>query len=119
MDMAAKGLTDREFSRGLDSLALCLSRLFADKSKEAYRNDLIRACKNGERFHLLQRRASYNEMKALQDFPIFRLGKNNGGLICVQDNIRFQPHGNLASRTIGYISKGEAGNTSWNRRRIR
>ena len=29
----------------------------------------------------------------------------------MQDNIRFQPHGNLASRTIGYISKSEAGNT--------
>ena len=111
MDMAARGLTDREFSKGLDSLAFCLSRLFADKSKEAYRNDLLRARKNGERFHLLQRRASYNEMKALKTFPIYRLGKNNGGLICVQDNIRFQPHGNLASRTIGYISKGEAGNT--------
>jgi cell division protein FtsI (penicillin-binding protein 3) len=111
MDMVARGLTDREFSKGIDSLALCLSRLFADKSKEVYRNDLLRARKNGERFHLLQRRASYNEMKALRTFPIFRLGKNNGGLICVQDNIRFQPHGNLASRTIGYINKGEAGNT--------
>src|SRR5664279_1631650 len=60
MDMAARGLTDRDFSQGLDSLALCLSRSFGDKSKEAYRNELLRARKNGERFHLLQRRASYN-----------------------------------------------------------
>ncbi len=111
MDMAARGLTDKDFNHGVDSLSICLTRLFGDKSREAYRNELLHARRNAERFHLLQRRASYNEMKALQEFPIFRNGKNNGGLICVQDNIRFQPHGSLASRTIGYISKGEAGNT--------
>ncbi len=111
VDMAAKGLTEKEFRKGLDSLAYCLSRLFMDKPAAMYKSELIRARKNGERFHLLQRRATYQEMKACQSFPIFRNGKNKGGLICVQDDIRFQPNGNLASRTIGYISKAETGNT--------
>lgn len=111
VDMAAKGLTEKEFRKGLDSLAYCLSRLFMDKPAAMYKSELIKARKNGERFHLLQRRATYQEMKACQAFPIFRNGKNKGGLICVQDDIRFQPNGNLASRTIGYISKAETGNT--------
>ena len=36
-DAACENLTDRMFYRGVDSLALCLSQLFGDKSKEAYK----------------------------------------------------------------------------------
>ena len=110
MDLRAAGLTDRLFNDNIDSLSLALAALFRDKSASAYRSDLVRARQDWKRFHLIQRRVSFNQLRELKRFPLFRLGQNTGGLIVIQDNQRIQPHGNLASRTIGYTTKGESGN---------
>ena len=58
---------------------------------------------------LNKRKVSYNELKKIREFPIFRLGKNKGGLIEVMSSTRLQPHVNLASRTIGYLNEAEDG----------
>ncbi len=110
MDLRAAGLTDRMFHDNIDSLSLSLSGLFRDKPASSYRTDLVRARSEGRRFHLIKRRVSFNQLKELKKFPIFRHGQNVGGLIVIQDNQRIHPHGNLASRTIGYTTKGESGN---------
>jgi cell division protein FtsI (penicillin-binding protein 3) len=110
MDLRAAGLTDRLFNSNIDSLCLALSAMFRDKSAAAYRSELINARQEKKRFHLLQRRVSFNQLRELRKFPLFRLGQNTGGLIVIQDNQRIHPHGNLALRTIGYTTKGESGN---------
>jgi cell division protein FtsI (penicillin-binding protein 3) len=110
MDTKAEGLTQEVFRANVDSLALCLSKLFNDKTKGAYKSEIVQAWKEGKRFYLLQRKVNYSELRELKKFPLFRLGKNSGGLLYVQDNRRFQPNVNLASRTIGYLTKGETGN---------
>jgi cell division protein FtsI (penicillin-binding protein 3) len=110
MDLRAAGMTDRIFANNIDSLSIALSALFRDKSAAAYRAELIQARQERKRFHLLQRRVSYIHLKELRKFPLFRLGQNTGGLIVIQDNQRIHPHGNLASRTIGYTTKSETGN---------
>lgn len=110
MDLRATGLTDALFRQNIDSLSLRLSNLFRDKSSLAYKNELQRARNEGKRFHLIRRRVDYNQLRELKTFPLFRLGQNQGGLIVIQDNQRIQPHGNLASRTIGYTTKDERGN---------
>ena len=110
MDLRAAGLTDRLFNDNIDSLCLALAGMFRDKSAPLYRAELVKARQERKRFHLLQRRVSFNQLKELKKFPLFRLGQNTGGLIVIQDNQRIQPHGNLASRTIGYTTKGESGN---------
>jgi cell division protein FtsI (penicillin-binding protein 3) len=112
MDFRARGLTRDLFNSKVDSLALCLSRFFRDKSKNAYKQELKRAWARKRRYHRINRRkVNYNELKVIKTFPLFRLGQNKGGLICVQENRRIQPHINLASRTIGYLNnegnKGE------------
>jgi cell division protein FtsI (penicillin-binding protein 3) len=110
MDFRASGLTDEVFKSKVDSLALCLSRFFNDKSKNDYRRFLWNSKykKKSNRYVLINRRkVNYNELKVLKTFPLFRLGKNKGGLICEQENIRKQPHRNLATRTIGYLNKEE------------
>lgn len=109
MDLATEPLTNIIFNKSVDSLSLCLSRLFGDKSWEAYRAELVMARRDRERFHLIKRRVSYEELKQLKTFPLFRLGPNKGGLILIQDNIRFMPHGDLAARTIGYTTKSDKG----------
>lgn len=110
MDMRAKGLLKEDFYQNLDSLALCLAKLLGDKPKSMYKQELAQAYREGKRFFLVKRRVDYIELKALKKFPLFRLGKNKSGMMAMQENQRFQPHVGLASRTIGYLNKGDAGN---------
>ena len=110
MDTRSTGMNNEIFNSGIDSLSYKLSELFQDKPAVEYKNELINARKNGERFHLVKRRVNYNQLKKIKTFPIFRFGQYKGGFIALQTNLRIQPHVSLASRTIGYITKGEGGN---------
>ncbi len=110
MDLNSNAMSAELFNRNIDSLAYCLSQLFKDKSRYAYKQELISARRKGERYHLIRRGVSYTQLKKLKTFPIFREGRYKGGFIYVQDNQRILPHSNLAARTIGYLTKGSSGN---------
>jgi cell division protein FtsI (penicillin-binding protein 3) len=109
-DARCENLTDKVFSKGIDSLALCLSRLFGDKSKQTYKQSLVDARSQGKRYHLVKSGVNYIQLKQLKEFPIFRLGRYKGGLIYMQENRRVRPQQNLAGRLIGYTSKDINGN---------
>jgi cell division protein FtsI (penicillin-binding protein 3) len=109
-DAKCENLSDQYFYRKVDSLALCLSRLFGDKSKDAYKISLIKARKEGKRYHLIKSGVNYIQLKKLKSFPIFRLGRYKGGLVYMQENRRVRPHQALAGRLIGYTSKDLSGN---------
>ncbi len=102
LDLGASGISKDFFNEKVDSLALCLSNLFKDKSKNDYKRILKDVRRDGERFFLLQRNISFKEQRALRTFPIFRLGRNKGGLIIDQLNKRERLFKQLAERTIGY-----------------
>ncbi|MDQ3192509.1 MAG: penicillin-binding transpeptidase domain-containing protein, partial [Bacteroidota bacterium] len=106
MDMKVGALTDAIFNEKIDSLALCLSVLFKDKPALAYKRQLVSARKAGERFHLIKRNVTYNQLKKIRNFPICRLGKYKGGFIYLQKNVRERPFQILAARTIGYARDG-------------
>ncbi|MFW5656637.1 MAG: penicillin-binding protein [Bacteroidota bacterium] len=110
LDTRSDGLTREVFFSGLDSLSLQLSRLFRDRTQQHYKRDLTKAFQQGKRYFLVKNHVTYNELKALKDFPVFRRGRFKGGVIYIQENKRFQPHVYLAQRTIGYLSKGQRGN---------
>jgi cell division protein FtsI (penicillin-binding protein 3) len=110
MDLNSSAMEDVVFSQGIDSLSYQLSRLFHDKSKAAWKRDLIRARKEGKRYYLIRRQVSYQQLQEMKSFPIFRQGRYKGGLIALQSNRRVLPHQLLAARTIGYLSKSESGN---------
>ena len=96
------------FGEKVDSLALCLSRFFGDESKAAYKKRLEMARARKKTYYLLNRRkVSFNELKKIRTFPIFRKGRNRGGLIEEMNSVRLQPHVNLATRTIGYLNEAE------------
>ncbi|RFZ95286.1 PASTA domain-containing protein [Mucilaginibacter conchicola] len=104
MDMLA--LTDEKiFDEKIDSLSRKLSAFFGDKSAREYSRLLRDARKDGARYQLLRRRVTYNELKEVRTFPIFKMGKNKGGLIAVQQNKRILPFRFLAARTIGYSNE--------------
>lgn len=110
MDMKTPSLSDKTFYQGVDSLAICLSNLFRDRSWEEYKKLLIEARRKGNRYLLIKNRVNYVQLKQLKKFPLFRLGQYKGGLIVDQENLRQKPHHNLASRTIGYITKSTSAN---------
>ncbi len=104
MDLNAHGLNSALFNAKVDSLSICLSSFFGDKSPAAYKNDLINARRNGSRYYLVHpRKISYLELKEVRKFPIFRRGRNSGGFIPKQYDDRHLPFGSLASRTIGKL----------------
>lgn len=103
-------VSEEIFKKDIDSLAICLSNHFKDKSSTEYKKQLISARQKGNRYMLIKRsnvrnerkQVSYSDLKKIKDFPIFRLGKNRGGFITEQKNVRKMPYRLLAYRTIGY-----------------
>ncbi len=102
MDMKAAGLSDEAFKKEVDSLALCLAKLFKDKPVLAYKQQLVNARKRGDRYHLVKRKIDFNQMQEARAFPIFRKGRYKGGVVFEKKDIRKMPFGFLAQRTIGY-----------------
>ena len=105
-DPNAEAITDERFDQNIDTLALCLSRLFKDKSQREYKHELTEARNDGERYHLIRRNVKYTDLKKMRDFPLFNRGRFKGGFIYVQQNKRQKPFRVLASRTIGYERDG-------------
>lgn len=103
MDTRTSSLTKEIFDAEIDSLSMRLSLLFKDKSAADYKHELKEARAEGDRYHLIQRNVSYVELQALRSFPLFRLGKNKGGLIVDEKNMRQLSFEQLASRTIGTV----------------
>ncbi|MEO5911549.1 MAG: penicillin-binding protein [Pelobium sp.] len=105
MDLKAGGIEeDNVFYGKVDSLAYELAHHFNDKSEREYSRLLRDARKDGDRYFLLKRNISYQDLKAMKKFPIFNMGRYKGGMIAVQQNKRILPFRDLASRTIGYYN---------------
>jgi cell division protein FtsI (penicillin-binding protein 3) len=105
MDVVTDSITDDIFSRDVDSLAICLSGLFPDRTSYDYKELLWEARRNGERYLLIRRDITYPELTKIRSFPIFRRGKYKGGLIVIPNFRREFPFRDLARRTIGYESE--------------
>lgn len=89
------------FRENLDSLSFYLSNLFKDRSVEGYKQWLTQAYKDNEPYLELHKKTSYREYEQLRKFPLFRDGRYKSGLIVNERNIRLNPYGILAFRTIG------------------
>ncbi len=107
MDVNSELISEKFFYDKVDSLSACLAELFKDRSKKFYKDKLIKARKDGNRYFLIRNRATYDDLQQLRKFPIFRLGKYKGGLISIQKASRDMPYKDLARRTIGYENKQE------------
>jgi cell division protein FtsI (penicillin-binding protein 3) len=108
-DLGAPGVRE-VFHKEVDALAGGLSKIFPDKSKQQFKNELTAAYKKRARYHLVHRRKiNYDELKKVENLPIFKRGKFKGGFMPEQEYVRYTPHGNLAFRTIGIMNKGAFG----------
>ncbi|PSK94738.1 penicillin-binding protein [Taibaiella chishuiensis] len=96
-----KAINKDTFRQYVDTLATCMSRLFADASADDYRQQLKNAYKRGDRYWLLRKNAPYYEYQAVRNFPLLSKGKNKGGFIAEPRSRRVNPYGMLAYRTVG------------------
>lgn len=102
VDFRADGLREDIFKANVDSLAYYLTRYVnTSVSKTQMRDWLIQKRRNGDRYALLAKGVSIRELERIKTFPIFRLGKNKGGLIIDRQHVRVKPYKLLASRTLG------------------
>ncbi|WP_291721449.1 penicillin-binding protein [Bernardetia sp.] len=93
------------FESGIDSLGILLSDFFKEHEPSYYVNLLREDRKNDKKYHILSRELiSHEEYKKLSQFPIFREGRNKGGVIYEQTDKRFLPFNDLARRTIGFVT---------------
>lgn len=103
MDMFAGGIADdKVFNSKVDSLAMKLSAFFGDKSAKEYSRFLRTARQDSVRYLLIKRKVSYQDLKTIRTFPIYKIGTYSGGLMAIQQNKRIHPFKYLAARTIGY-----------------
>jgi cell division protein FtsI (penicillin-binding protein 3) len=107
MDVANPNIPDHYFDANVDALAGKLSGLFGNKSKYRYKKALTDARKSGNRYLLLKRKVSYEDLKKVRTFPILDRGRFKGGRIEIQQTRREMPFNELARRTIGYENKAE------------
>lgn len=106
MDAGNTHYNNEYFYDHVDSLAYCLANLFKDKSTQDYKQILVKARKNNNRYLLLQRNITYAQLKKVRKFPIFRNGKYKGGIIAESKSKRVLPYQWLAFRTIGWDKEG-------------
>ena len=99
---------DKElFDNEVGQLADSLSRLLRNKSKQQYVSYLKDARAKGKRYVKIANKVSVADYKRMQNFPIFKAGKNKGGFISERSYVRELPYGELAARTIGYVREEE------------
>lgn len=117
VDFKADGLRDKDgkvFKENVDSLAWYLARLFGDRTRSEYKQLLREGYKSKDRYFLLKRGVSFDQYQQVRAMPMFRLGKNKGGMIAETRNRRLNPFKLLANRTIG-LSRENAQNVGLER----
>ncbi|HMT77279.1 MAG: transpeptidase family protein [Bacteroidetes bacterium] len=91
------------FAKNIDSLSWYISKvLMLNLSPNEVKQWIISKRKQKERYLCLAKGISYNKMKQVENFPLFRMGRGKSGIIFDMKYKRVRPYGDLALRTIGY-----------------
>lgn len=87
---------------GIDSLSVYLSRKFKNRTPAGYKTYLLGGLKKKSRqFPVYEKKISYSDLKEIQKYPFFRLGRFKSGFYTREMVERQKPFRSLASRTIG------------------
>jgi len=97
-----------DFELHVKELAGALGKLL-EKPAEHYEQLLRKAKVNKNRYALIVRNLDYSEYMQLKEFPLFRMGPYQGGLIVEEKTVREHPLGKIAERSVGYERFDENG----------
>ncbi len=97
---------DEIFKKGIDSLAMMLSRYYKDRSETEYKQMLKDARATGKQYVVINRKQiNYQAKKEMTKWPIFREGRYKGGVIFEKIDVRYRPFSKLSRRTIGFVNE--------------
>ncbi len=97
---------DEIFKKGIDSLAMMLSRYYKDRSATDYKQMLKDARATGKQYVVINRKQiNYQAKKDMTTWPIFREGRYKGGVIFEKIDVRYRPFSKLSRRTIGFVNE--------------
>ncbi len=106
MDLRSEAMTNTIFERHVDSLAYYLAHfVYRNRSVADVRRKLVRRREAGDRYFLIKKNATYEELTSIKKFPLIRLGKYRGGLIVERKSKRLKPFKDIGSRTVGLYRK--------------
>ncbi len=113
-------VSEKDFNKGIDSLAYYLSTYFQDRTKEEYYYRLTtiyhenleakkKHKKQREYIVVNNRLINHHDKKTMETWPIFRLGRAKSGVIFERTDRRYKPFKDLAMRTIGFLNQESHG----------
>jgi len=112
-DMTVKNLySGRElYAKYIDSLSICMSEFFKDKTPQEYRKffDSARQNERLKRYYPIKNNLTFSQKVTLKTFPIMREARNTSGVIFQAQYRRHLPHKSLARRTIGFVGSSRVG----------
>lgn len=101
---------EETFTKGVDSLALMLSKIFKEKPVKDIKTELLLARQEKRRYkQLVESPITYQQRNLVLKFPILREGRRKGGIILEKTQQRLRPFGDLAKRTVGFIQEDTGG----------
>lgn len=93
-----------EFEKNIAALSKALADNYHQRSAEEYEKTLRAARQSNKKYvKLLKKPVSYDEMKAIAQYPLFCLGREKGGYVKDPVDHREYPYGRLAYRALGYL----------------
>ncbi|TKS57659.1 penicillin-binding protein [Mesohalobacter halotolerans] len=101
-------VSKEDFDKNLIPLSKALSK-FSDLPVSYYKNKLLNARKQKNRYLFIADNVDYSEYKTIKSFPLFKLGPYRGGFIAEQSIEREHPMGKVGRRTVGYNNVGLEG----------
>lgn len=104
MDTRSTGMKAETWANGINGLCQGLSKHLGTRSPEGWKTVITEARNRGDRYFLIAKRVDYATLKKLRELPVFREGQYRGGMVAQAENRRILPQGELAARTIGYLS---------------
>lgn len=105
LDLHPSVVANDTFFKYLRPLCDSLHEMYPARSKEQYRQFLLKGRREKRRSLLLKRNVTYMELARMREFPIFEKGQFAGGFIVEEHERRRLPNGYLAARTIGYYNQ--------------
>jgi cell division protein FtsI (penicillin-binding protein 3) len=91
----------QKFNKNIDTLAYCLAKLFNDKSKASYKQELKTVFKEKKAYYLFKRKINYAQYQAMCSMPLISNGPIKSGFNFETIESRMTPFQLLANRTIG------------------
>ncbi len=89
------------FFDNVDSLSYNCSNLFGDRTKTEYKQLFTNAYKNKEAYFLFKEKLTYQQYFKVKNFPLANRGPYKSGFITDVVDVRLNPFGLMANRTIG------------------